>query len=57
MKGHILSNNGQLAADEALQAAGGGIPAAYGAKEPFLADSRDTIFAVLAFVLGFFFAR
>ena len=57
MKGNILSNNGQLAADEVLQAAGGGIPAAYGAKEPFIADSRDTIFAVLAFVLGFFFVR
>nr|HPL98415.1 hypothetical protein [Bacillota bacterium] len=57
MEGNILSNNGQLTADEALQAAGGGIPAAYGAKEPFIADGWDTIFAVLAFVLGFFFVR
>jgi len=57
MKGHILSNNGQLAADEALQAAGGGIPEVYRLKEPFIADGRDTIFAALSFVLGFFFVR
>jgi len=57
MKGHILSNNGQLAADEAQLAAGVGISAVYEPKEPFIADSRDTIFAALSFVLGFFFVR
>lgn len=57
MKWNILSNSKQLVTDEAPRVAGEGISAVYEPKEPFIADGLDTIFAMLTFVLGFFFVR
>jgi hypothetical protein len=34
-----------------------GVPKAYQPREPFVADQKDCIFALITFVLGFFFAR
>lgn len=57
MKGHFLSDNGALITDSAPQTAEGGVSLGYRPKEPFAADRKDSIFALFAFVLGFFFAR
>lgn len=57
MKWNILSNNEPLVADGVQQAAGDGISAGYKTKEPFIVDRKDTVFAMLSFILGFFFVR
>ena len=49
--------NEALITDKIQQAAGEGISAGYRPKDPFVADRKDTAFALLAFVLGFFFVR
>ncbi len=57
MKGRLSSDNGAFITEEVPQAAGEGVSLGYIPKEPFAADRKDSIFAILAFVLGFFFAR
>lgn len=54
MKGN---RKGALVSDGAPETAGVGAPLEHKSKESFIADSRDSIFAIFAFVLGFFFVR
>lgn len=49
MKECFSCNNGELISD--------GASVGYKPKEPFIADRMDSIFAIFAFVLGFFFIR
>jgi|AGTN01.1.fsa_nt_gi hypothetical protein len=63
MNEHSLNKNGPALAVEQAALGASGVPArqeaplrAY-AKEPFEADRMDGIFALFAFVLGFYFAR
>lgn len=57
MKRLFSSDKGVLVTDGATQAAGQGASSGYIPKEPFVADQKDSIFALFAFLLGFFYVR
>jgi hypothetical protein len=70
MDGHLLNGNGSLSISKPPFSASGTASAdakpseaaesaakAYQPKEPFVVDRKDTIFALFAFILGFFYAR
>lgn len=57
MKRLFSSDKGALAVDGAPQEAGEGVSPGYLPKEPFIADQIDSIFALFAFLLGFFYVR
>ncbi|MDF2591362.1 MAG: hypothetical protein K0S75_828 [Clostridia bacterium] len=70
MDGHFLSDNGSssklkppfsasgtASADARPLEAAESVAKAYQPKEPFVVDRNDTIFALFAFILGFFYAR
>lgn len=57
MKRLFSSDKGALDADGATQAAGERVSTGYISREPFAADQKDSIFALFAFLLGFFYVR
>ncbi|HYE83172.1 MAG TPA: DUF4173 domain-containing protein [Clostridia bacterium] len=57
MNGHFSNDNEASFNGAAPQAAAERVPLGYQSKEPFEADRKDSIFALFAFVLGFFFVR
>ncbi|MEA4961794.1 DUF4153 domain-containing protein [Lutispora sp.] len=57
MKGNFSSDKVVLSDDAAQPLKGEEALRGYKSAEPFIPDNRDVIFAFLAFVLGFFFAR
>lgn len=57
MKRFISTDKGALVIDAAPQEAIERISSGDISKEPFAADKRDTIFALFAFLLGFFYIR
>lgn len=57
MKGYFSSDNGAISADAAQQLNGDAAMLRVKPKEAFIADGGDVLFALFAFVLGFFFVR
>lgn len=57
MNGNYSSDNGASFTDAASQGTVWGVPLEHQPKEPFAADRKDSIFALVTFVLGFFFTR
>jgi hypothetical protein len=57
MKRFLSSDKGALAVDRVPCAIGEGISLEHMHGEPFVADRKDCIFALFAFLLGFFYVR